>query len=63
MLCFFKAEEEGFKDADVSLEQLLDDARALEISKKQASGIDVNAVNSVAAHKQSSNWRRPTNSS
>ena len=52
----------GLKTPDVSLEQLLDDARALEISEKQASGIEVNAVNSVAPHKQSNNWRKPTNS-
>ena len=49
----------GLKTADISLEQLLDDARALEISEVQASGIEVNTVNSVS-NQRGSKYHRKT---
>ena len=49
------------KTADISLEQLLDDARALEISEDQASGIEVSTVNSVSNQRRSKDHRNTSN--
>ena len=56
-----KLRRKGLKTADISLEQLLDDARALEKSEVQASGTEVNIVNSVSNQRRSKDHRNTSN--
>ena len=58
---FLRLSRKGLVTADISLQQLLDDARALEISEVQACGIEVNTVNSLSNQRGSKEYRKNLN--